>query len=166
MAYHSRWTELNAKAAGMQIFVDADAFPRALKEILFRAVERVRVPLILVANQTMRLPDSDLISIRIVADGPDMADDSIVDWLEPGDLVVTADVPLADRIVEKGGYALDPRGDFYTEANVKQRLATRNLMDELRGTGLVTGGPPTFNQKDAQSFANQLDRFLTKHCRD
>ncbi len=148
----------------MQIFVDADAFPRALKEILFRAVERVRVPLVFVANQVMRLPESDLISFRHVDDGPDIADDRIAEWVQEGDLVITADLPLADRVVEKGGYALDPRGDLYTETNIKQRVATRNLMDELRGIGEITGGPAAFNKKDVQAFGNQLDRFLTKYC--
>ncbi len=150
----------------MQIFVDADAFPRALKEILYRAVERVRVPLIMVANQTMGLPESEFITMRTVPDGPDVADDSIVEWVEPGDLVVTADLPLADRVVDKGATALDPRGELYTDVNIKQRRATRDLMDELRGTGMITGGPAVFNKKDVQAFVNQLDRFLTKRLKE
>lgn len=149
----------------MQIFVDADAFPRALQAILFRAVERVRVPLILVANGALKIPQSDFISCLAVHAGPDVADDQIVALLQPGDLVVTADIPLADRVVEKGGYALDPRGQLHTEANIKQRLATRDLMDQLRDDGLVTGGPAPFNQKDIQGFANQLNQFLTQHCK-
>lgn len=151
----------------MRIFVDADAFPRALKEILFRAADRARVPAILVANQTMGLPKSEYVSIRIVDDGPDIADDRIAEWVEEGDLVVTADIPLADRVVRAGAYALDPRGEFYTEENVTQRLAMRDLLDSLRTEGRITGGgPPAFNKKDAQAFANQLDRFLAKHAKN
>ncbi len=148
----------------MQIFVDADAFPRPLKEILYRAAERVRVPVILVANQVMRIPESEFISLRHVDDGPDIADDRIVEWVEAGDLVITADVPLAARVVDEGACALDPRGDFFTAENVKDRLATRDLMDALRTDGTITGGgPAVFGKKDAQTFANALDRFLTKH---
>lgn len=149
----------------MQIFVDADAFPGVLKDILFRAVERVHVPLILVAGTFVRVPRAETISSITVPGGPDAADDKIVELVQPGDLVITADVPLADRVVEKGAYAIDPRGTFYTETNIKQRLATRDLMDELRGAGLVSGGPPTLDHRNVQEFANQLDRFLTKHCR-
>ena len=146
----------------MQIIVDADAFPRALKEIVYRAAERTRVPLVLVANQPLKVPSSEFISFRLVSDGPDVADDRIVEWVEPGDLVITADLPLADRVVDKGAYALDPRGDCYTETNIKQRLATRDLMQALRSRGEIAAGPAPFNKKDAQAFANGLDRFLTK----
>jgi len=148
----------------MQILVDADAFPGAVREILFRAVERVGVPLILVAGKPVKAPRSPWISAAAVPGGPDAADDHIVDLVAAGDLVVTADIPLADRVVEKGAYALNPRGDLYTDANVKHRLATRNLMDELRGTGEISGGPPSFTSKDVARFANQLDRFLTKYA--
>ena len=150
----------------MQIYVDADAFPNALKDILFRAVERMHVPLTLVANQYVTVPQSEYISSLTVPDGFDVADDQIVEWIQPGDLVVTADIPLADRVVDKGGYALDPRGVLYSDTNMKERLATRHLMDELRSSGLITGGPTEFNRKDVQAFANQLDRFLTKHGND
>ena len=149
----------------MRIFVDADAFPRALQAILFRAVERVRVPLIMVAGGSARVPQSEYISSLSVPAGADAADDRIVELLEPGDLVVTADIPLADRVVEKGGFALDPRGRLHTARNIKDRLSMRNLMEDLRGAGMITGGPAPFNQKNIQVFTDQLDRFLTRHCR-
>ena len=146
----------------MKILVDADAFPNAAKEILLRAVERLRIPLVMVANQPMRLPRSDLLSLLLVEEGPDVADDRIVEIVEAEDLVVTADVPLADRVVSKGATALDPRGTLYTEDNVKERLATRNLMQQLREEGVAGGGPAGFSRKDAQAFARELDRFLAK----
>lgn len=149
----------------MRIFVDADAFPRALQAILFRAVERVRVPLIMVAGGSVRVPQSEYISSLSVPAGADAADDRIVELLESGDLVVTADIPLADRVVEKGGFALDPRGRLHTARNIKDRLSMRNLMEDLRGAGMITGGPAPFNQKNIQVFTDQLDRFLTRHCR-
>lgn len=150
----------------MQILVDADAFPGVIVDILFRAVERVRVPLILVSNKHLRVPQSVYISSITVSAGFDVADNHIIAMVQQGDLVITADIPLADRVVEKGGYAIDPRGDLYTEANVKHRLAMRNLLNELRNGGMITGGPSSFGRKDIQSFAYQLDRFLTKHCKD
>jgi uncharacterized protein len=149
----------------MQIIVDADAFPNALKEILFRAAERIRIPLIFVANQYVKIPESNFISSLTVENGPDIADDWISEHVHTGDLVITADIPLADRVVEKGGYALNPRGELYTENNIKQRLSTRNLMEDLRNRGIMPGGPTIFNKKDVQSFSNQLDRFLTKHVK-
>ncbi len=149
----------------MQILVDGDALPGVVRDVLFRAVERVRVPAILITNQRVRPPRSELISLMMVPAGLDVADDRIVELVCPGDLVVTADVPLADRVVTKGGYAIDPRGHMYSEVNVKERLATRDLMYDLRSVGLVQGGPAAFSQKDVQAFADQLDRFLTKHCR-
>jgi uncharacterized protein YaiI (UPF0178 family) len=149
----------------VRIFVDADAFPRALQAILFRAVERVRVPLIMVAGGSVRVPQSEYISSLSVPAGADAADDRIVELLESGDLVVTADIPLADRVVEKGGFALDPRGRLHTARNIKDRLSMRNLMEDLRGAGMITGGPAPFNQKNIQVFTDQLDRFLTRHCR-
>ena len=147
----------------MQIFVDADAFPGVIGELLFRAVERVRVPLVMVSNQYRKVPQSGYISSITVSAGIDVADDHIVEMVQPGDLVITADIPLADRVVGKGGYALDPRGELYTEKNIKQKLAMRNLMDILRNGGMITGGPSSFGKKDIQAFANQLDRFLTRH---
>ncbi len=150
----------------MRIFIDADSCPVVIKEILYRAAERVHVPLVLVANQYLIVPESPYISCIEVPAGPDIADDRIVDMVEADDLVISADLPLADRVVGKGGFVLNPRGDFYTAENIKDRLATRDLMDLLRNSGMDTGGPSSFSQKDRQSFANQLDRFLVKHgCR-
>ena len=149
----------------MQIYVDADAFPKVIQEILFRAIERVRVPLILISNKHVRYPNSELISRIVVGEGPDIADDKIVEIVQHGDLVITADIPLASRVIEKGAYAINPRGELYTKTNINHKLAMRDLMDELRKNGEITGGPSSFNQKNIQEFANQLDRFLTKHCR-
>lgn len=146
----------------MQIWVDADACPRTIKEILFRAAERVKVPLILVANMPLRPPPSRFIRAIRVGDGFDVADSEIVRLLRAGDLVITADIPLAARVVDKGGHALDPRGELYTKDNIGERLAVRNMLDELRGSGIETGGPPALNQADRQAFANELDRFLTR----
>jgi len=147
----------------MQIWVDADACPNVIKEILFRAAERVQTSLILVANKTLRTPASRYIrSIRVGA-GLDVADNAIVKKMESGDLVITADIPLASEVIGKGGHALNPRGEFYSKENIEERLTMRNFMDELRGSGVNTGGPATLNQKDRQAFANQLDRFLAKH---
>lgn len=146
----------------MRIWVDADACPNVIKDILFRAAERVRLPLTLVANQPIRTPASAYIRSVQVAGGFDVADKHIAEQVEPGDLVVTADIPLAAAVVEKGAQALDPRGELYTEANVRQRLTLRNFMDELRSSGVDTGGPAALNQRDRQAFANQLDRVLAK----
>ena len=149
----------------MQIYVDADAFPKVIQEILFRAIERLRISLILVSNKNVKHPKSDLISRIVVTSGPDVADDKIVEMVQNGDLVVTADIPLASRVIEKGAYAINPRGELYTKTNINHKLAMRDLMDELRKNGEITGGPSSFNQKNVQEFANQLDKFLTKHCR-
>ncbi len=147
----------------MQIWVDADACPRVIKDILFRASERLRVPLTLVANKTLRTPQSPHIQVIRVAAGLDVADQEIVRLLQPGDLVVTADIPLAAAVIEKGGHALDPRGDFFSEDNIGERLMLRNFMDELRSGGVETGGPSSFGRADRSAFANQLDRFLARH---
>lgn len=149
----------------MQILVDADALPNVIKDILFRAVKSLRIPLTMVANQYVTVEKSKHIKSIVVSSGPDVADDRIVELVQQGDLVVTADIPLADRIVTKGACALDPRGDLYTEENIKDRLATRNLMNELRNGGVIEGGPPGFSRKDRQAFADQLSRFLAKHCK-
>ena len=146
----------------MRIWVDADACPKVIKEILFRAAERVRVPLTLVANRPLRTPRSAYVRSMQVPAGFDVADHRIVELVRTGDLVVTADIPLAALVVAKGGHALDPRGDLYTSENIPERLAVRNLMDELRSSGMDTGGPPSFNQSDRKSFANQLDRLLAQ----
>ena len=147
----------------MQIWVDADACPNVIKEILFRAAERVQIHLILVANTTLRTPPSRYVSSIRVGAGLDVADNAIVKEMESGDLVITADIPLASEVIGKGGHALNPRGEFYSKENIEERLTMRNFMDELRGSGVNTGGPATLNQKDKQAFANQLDRFLARH---
>ena len=146
----------------MQIWVDADACPKVIKEILFRSAERRKVTVTLLANQWMRVPESAFISIVQVQDGLNVADDEIVARCNVGDLVITADIPLAARVVEKGALALDPRGKMYDKNNVKQALSMRNLMDELRSGGVETGGPASFSQHDRQMFANLLDQLLTK----
>jgi uncharacterized protein YaiI (UPF0178 family) len=146
----------------MRIYVDADGFPGAVKDILIRAVLRVQVPLVFVANKPIRHDPSELISSLIVPGGPDIADDRIAELAESGDLVVTADIPLADRVVAKGAFALNPRGQLYSEENIKDRLALRDLLATLRDGGLLTGGPPPFSRKDCRAFADQLDRFLVK----
>ena len=150
----------------MQIWVDADACPNVIKEILFRAAERLQIPLILVANKFLRTPPSGYISSIRVGAGLDVADNEIVREMASGDLVITADIPLASEVIGKGGHALNPRGEFYSKENIEERLTMRNFMDELRGAGVNTGGPATLNQKDRQAFANQLDRFLASHCRN
>jgi uncharacterized protein YaiI (UPF0178 family) len=147
----------------MQIWVDADACPNVIKEILFRVAERLQIPLILVANKLLRTPPSPYISSIRVGAGLDVADNEIVRKMESGDLVITADIPLASEVIGKGGHALNPRGEFYSRENIEERLTMRNFMDELRDAGVNTGGPATLNQKDRQAFANQLDRFLARH---
>jgi len=146
----------------MRIWVDADACPNVIKEILFRAAERTRIPLTLVANQPTRIPFSPLVRQLQVSAGFDAADRRILELVEPGDLVITADIPLAAKIIEKSARALNPRGELYTDENVRERLTMRNLMDELRGSGVITGGPAVLSQSDRQAFANSLDRVLTK----
>ena len=145
----------------MQIWVDADACPAEIKELLFRAAERTKTKVTLVANQPIRTPRSEFIASMLVSAGMDVADHRIVELVETGDLVITADIPLAAEVVANGGQALDPRGDLYTDANIGERLALRNLLDGLRGGGQITGGPGNFTAKDRQAFANQLDRWLT-----
>lgn len=146
----------------MRIWVDADACPKEVKELLFRSAKRRHVKVTLVANQPLPTPSSEYIDSILVPGGMNVADRRIVELVEPGDLVITADIPLAADIVAAGGEALNPRGELYTDDNVKERLAVRNLVDELRGGGQVTGGPPGFNSKDRQAFANQLDRWIAK----
>ena len=147
----------------MRIWVDADACPRVIKDILFRAAERKKIKLTLVANQPLRSPPSQYIDSLVVGSGFDVADDKIVELLIAGDLVVTADIPLAAAVIKKEGHALNPRGEFYTPENIHERLAVRNMLDELRGCGVETGGPAVFGPGDKQAFANQLDRFLAVH---
>ena len=148
----------------MQIWVDADACPKAIKEILFRAAERTAVPLTLVANQPLQTPPSRVIKSIQVAPGFDVADNEIVRRVSDGDLVITADIPLAAKVIEQGGYALNPRGELYTTESIRERLSMRDFMDDLRASGIDTGGPPALNKRDRQSFANSLDTFLTKHA--
>ncbi len=143
-----------------RIWVDADACPRVIKDILFRAADRARIEVILVANQAVSVPGSRFIRSIQVSSGFDVADDYIVQQCEAGDLVITADIPLAAEIVEKECLALNPRGEMYTAENVRQRLNMRDFMDTMRGSGLATGGPPSISQQERQAFANQLDRFL------
>jgi uncharacterized protein YaiI (UPF0178 family) len=150
----------------MRIWVDADACPKVIKEILFRAAQRVAVPLVLVANQPLRTPPSPLIRSVQVPGGFDVADGYIAEQVAPGDLVVTADIPLAAEVLERAAHALNPRGELYTEDNIRERLVMRDFMDELRGSGVQTGGPAALNQADRQAFANELDRFLTRHARN
>lgn len=146
----------------MQIWVDADACPGVVKEILYRVAERTQIPVTLVANQLLRVPGSKYIRALQVPGGFDVADAEIVARVQPGDLVVTADIPLAAQVLEKGGHALNPRGDFYTKDTIAQQLTMRAFMEELRSSGVDTGGPSAFSQADRQQFANALDRHLAR----
>ncbi|VAW59466.1 Protein YaiI [hydrothermal vent metagenome] len=146
----------------MKIWVDADACPVVIKEILFRAAERTATNMTLVANHTIRIPSSEHINFLQVSQGFDVADNEIVKRLESEDLVITADIPLAAEVIEKGAIALNPRGELYTQANIKSLLNMRDFMDTLRSSGIDTGGPAALNQSDRKAFANQLDRFLTQ----
>ena len=149
----------------MQIWVDADACPAVIKDILYRVAERLQLNVTLVANQLMRVPPSRFVRSVQVPSGFDVADAEIVRLLAPGDLVVTADIPLAANVLEKGGHALNPRGEFYTPDNIAQHLSMRAFMEQLRSGGVDTGGPAPFNQGDRQNFANQLDRHLARHVK-
>ena len=146
----------------MQIWVDADACPGVIKEILYRAAQRTRIVTTLVANQMLRVPPSPYIRSRQVPSGFDVADQRIVHQLQPGDLVVTADIPLAAQVIELRAHALNPRGEFFTTENISERLTMRNFMEELRGSGVDIAGPAAFSQGDRQAFAAQLDRFLAR----
>lgn len=148
----------------MQIWVDGDACPGAIKEILYRVAERLELHVTLVANQLLRVPASRFIHALQVPSGCDVADAEIVRRLARGDLVVTGDIPLAADVLAKGAFALNPRGEFYTEDNIAQQLSMRRFMDELRSGGVDTGGPAPFGQADRQQFANQLDRHLRRHA--
>ncbi|MGY5451124.1 YaiI/YqxD family protein [Agarivorans sp. MS3-6] len=146
----------------MKIWVDADACPVVIKEILFRAAERTQIPLILVANQYIKTPPSKVISSLQVSAGFDEADNEIVARVAEGDLVITADIPLADEVITKQGQALSPRGELYTKSNIKSRLNMRDFMDTLRSSGVHTGGPAALNQADRKAFASHLDSILSK----
>ena len=146
----------------MKIWVDADACPKAVKEILYRVAERTEIFVTLVANSPLHLPSSSFINLIQVGSGADIADDEIADKCEAGDLIITADIPLAARVVEKGAQALDPRGTVYDKNNIGQVLSMRNFMNELRGSGVETGGPSGFGQKEKFKFANALDKFIAQ----
>lgn len=148
----------------IRIFVDGDAFPNLLKPIIFRSIERLSLETFVVSNKPITIGKSKLITYLIVEQGADEADDKIVELLKDGDLVITADIPLADRVISRNAHAIDHRGELYSVDNIKQYLAMRNLMEKIRESGEMTRGPKAFGQKDAQEFANQLNKFLTKHC--
>jgi hypothetical protein len=149
----------------MRIYIDADAFPNVIKDVLIRASVRLNVPLCFVANKPMRFEGPANISIIQVPEGPDVADNHIAEFVQPGDLVITADIPLADRGVTRGAFARDPRGKLYTQENIKNSLAMRGLFKELRDGGMMSGGPAAFGKLDRQTFANRLDSFLTRHLK-
>jgi uncharacterized protein YaiI (UPF0178 family) len=148
----------------MKIWVDADACPVVIKEILFRAAERMKIETILVANHAMRIPPSKYISRVQVSAGFDVADDEIVKRVEKGDLVITGDIPLASEVIDNGGQALNPRGELYTTENIRSILNVRDFMDTMRSSGVeMSGGPPPLSQTDRQNFANNLDRILAQN---
>ena len=146
----------------MTIWVDADACPVVIKQILFKAANRTQTNLVLVANQYVPVPPSPYISAMQVASGFDVADDEIVKRVETDDMVITADIPLADEIITKGAHALSPRGELFSKENIKSRLNIRDFMDTMRSSGAQTKGPPPLNQQDRQAFANQLDKYLAQ----
>jgi uncharacterized protein YaiI (UPF0178 family) len=146
----------------MNIWVDADACPVVIKEILYRAAVRAQVPLTLVANKMLRVPPSPWIKALQVPNGFDVADQRIAQEVNAGDLVITADVPLAAEVIAKGATVIDPRGELLTDVNIKERLTMRNFMDGLRSSGVETGGPAALSKADRQTFANQIDRILTR----
>jgi len=149
----------------MTLYIDGDAFPNLLKPIVLRAIERLSLPTLIIANKRITIGDSTHVSYLIVEQGADEADHKIVEMIREGDFVITADIPLADRIISKNAHALDHRGELYTVDNIKQYLAMRNLMDEIRSSGEITRGPKPFGSKDAHAFANQFNAFLTKHMK-
>ncbi|WP_413453405.1 YaiI/YqxD family protein [Erwinia persicina] len=144
----------------MPIWVDADACPKVIKDVLYRAAEREQIMVTLVANQSLSVPPSRFLRTLRVAAGFDVADNEIVQRVEAGDLVITADIPLAAEVMDKGAVALNPRGERYSDATIRERLTMRDFMDTLRGSGVQTGGPPALNQRDRQQFANELDKWL------
>ncbi len=147
----------------MKIWVDADACPSVIKDILYKAAERTGVRLTLVANRVLSIPLSPHIKFLLVPSGLDVADNEIVKRLSVGDLVITSDIPLAAEVVEKGGYGLNPRGELYSVDNIRTRLNIRDFMDTLRSSGIETGGPSTLSKKERQSFANNLDKYLSRN---
>jgi len=148
-----------------KIYVDGDAFPNLLKPILLKQINRLNIKTIVVANKKINIGKSDLVEYVIVDEGADEADHKIVEMLEEGDLVITADIPLADRVITKNAHAIDHRGELYSVDNIKQYLAMRNLMEKIRESGEITKGPKPFSSKDAELFANQINAFLTKYTK-
>ena len=146
----------------MHIWIDADACPNVVKDIVFRASQRTKIPVTLVANQYIKTPPQTFIKSIQVSQGFDEADNYIVDNLQAGDLVITADIPLASDAIDKQAHVINPRGEEYTKENIKQRLNMRDFMEQMRSTGEVSGGPPPLNQSDRQQFANALDRLLAR----
>ena len=144
------------------LYIDGDAFPNQLKPILLRAIERSKLSTYIISNKQISVGESEHITYIVVGDGDNEADDKIVEMTEEGDLVVTADIPLADRIITKKAHAIDHRGELFSADKIKHYLAMRNLMQEIRESGMATKGPPSFSQKDAHGFANQLNKILTK----
>jgi len=149
----------------MTLFIDGDAFPNLLKPIILKSIERLSLPTKVIANKKISIGKSKHVEYILVSQGADEADHHIVELCSEGDLVITADIPLADRIISKNAHAIDHRGELYSVDNIKQYLAMRNLMESIRESGEMTGGPKAFGQKDAHAFANQLNAFLTKYCK-
>jgi len=145
----------------MRLYIDGDALPNLLKPIILRTIDRVGIPAIVIANKKINIGTSKLIKYIIVEQGSDKADDLIVDMVKSGDLIITADIPLADRVISKQAHAIDHRGTLYSSENIKQYLAMRNLMEEIRDSGEMTRGPKPFNKKDVHAFANQLHAFVS-----
>ncbi|MGR8946917.1 MAG: YaiI/YqxD family protein [Gammaproteobacteria bacterium] len=148
----------------MKILVDADACPNDIKAILYRAADRTQTNVVLVANQTLAVPKSKYVQFKKVSSGFDVADSMIVALAEPRDLIITADIPLAAEVIEKGASALHPRGEQYSTETIKQKLAMRDFMDTMRSSGIHTGGPAKFTERDKQKFANQLDKYLRQNA--
>ncbi len=149
----------------MTLYIDGDAFPNLLKPILLRAIERLSLPTFVISNKRISIGNSEFITYLIVEQGANEADHRIAEMVEEGDLVITADIPLADRIIAQNAHAIDHRGALYSTLNIKQYLAMRNLMEEIRDSGEMTRGPKPFGTKDAHEFSNQLHSFLTKYCK-
>ncbi len=149
----------------MRLFIDGDAFPNLLKPIVLRSIQRLQIPTTVIANKRVSIGQADEIEYVVVDQGADVADHEIVECCQSGDLIITADIPLADRVIAKGAHAIDHRGELYTTENIKQYLAIRNLMESIRESGEMTKGPKAFGNKDAHAFANQFNAFLAKHYR-
>lgn len=155
----------NNQKPSLKMWVDGDACPAAIKDIVFRTAKRLEIQTTLIANQSIRVPKSEFIDAILVPHGADIADKKIIELMRAGDVVITGDIPLAADVVKKGGIAIGTRGELFDDSSVKSRLATRNLMDQLRGAGIETSGPKPQSQKNVQTFANQLDKMLTRLSR-